>query len=60
MITLIQYLIGWCLGVIVLRMFVFDIMMEFIKDDIAVAILCILLITVYTLCFTVFMGVKKK
>lgn len=59
MIRLLTFFLGWCIGLFVLNQFVFKLMFEFIKNENAVAILCVLLITVFTLTWGILVGCKK-
>jgi hypothetical protein len=59
MIKLTSFLLGWILGIFILNKLVFELMIKFIQDPTAVAILCICLITVYTVVWGVIVGLKK-
>ena len=43
------FLGGWFIGVFILNKFVFALMLEFVKNEIAVSIMCVVLTTVYAI-----------
>lgn len=58
MIKIIKFMVAWIFGLIALNYIVFDTMFKFIKDENAVAILCVMIVTVFTVVLSVVV-VKK-
>ena len=53
------FLVSWFLGVVVLNKFVFQLMLEFVQNEGAVATICIITIIVWTVVVGIIAGVKK-
>ena len=53
---LIYFLVGWLFGLWVLNYFIFDMMFKFIKDQNAVAIMCVMLVSLFTVVWGVLAG----
>ena len=53
---LIYFLVGWLFGLWILNYFIFDMMFKFIKDQNAVAIMCVMLVSLFTVVWGVLAG----
>ena len=55
---LIYFFVGWMLGLWTLNYFIFDLMYKFVKDQNAVAIMVVMLVSLYTVVWGVLAGKK--
>ena len=58
MLKTLYFFLAWSGGIIVLNQFMFKLLFQFIKDENAVAILCVLILSVYTVVLGFIVGRK--
>ena len=58
MIKLIYFIGGWIVGLFALNGIVFNTLFQFIKNENAVAILCVMIVSVYTVVLGIIVGRK--
>ena len=60
MIRLIYFMVCWCTGLFALNKLVFSMMKEIIQDPIAISIIYVLLVTVFTVVLGCLVDSKKR
>ena len=59
MMKILYFMVAWMAGLVALNYFTFNTMFKFIRDENAVAILCVMIVSVFTVVLGIVVGRRK-